>query len=74
MLKADTEVVKRNCQLLNAGSLYPLLASMVCARTWDSIANAELGKGPPSSTEVRKCSDLSNTLVTFYRKLTSRNM
>ena len=53
MLKGDTEVVKHNCQLLNAGNLYPLLASMVCARTWDSIANAELDKGPPSSTEVR---------------------
>jgi len=45
-------MVKHSCQALNAGELYPLLASMISARLWDSIANAKVEKGPPSSTEV----------------------
>lgn len=51
ILNGDTSLVKRYCQALNAGELYPLLASMVSARLWESIENAQVEKGPPSSTE-----------------------
>ena len=46
-------MVKRNCQALNAGELYPLLASMVSARLWESIESAKVEKGRRSSTEVK---------------------
>ena len=47
-------MVKHNCLALNAGEMYPLLASMVSARLWESIESAKVEKGPPSSTEVNQ--------------------
>lgn len=54
LLDGDTDIVKHNCQALNAGKLYPLLAGMVSARLWDSIARAKVQRGHPSSTEVSR--------------------
>ena len=55
-------MVKRNCQALNAGKLYPLLAGMVSARLWKSIESGQVKKGRPSSTEVNK---VSNGVLSF---------
>lgn len=42
ILNADVKGMERYAGRLNAGPLYPLLASMLTTRTWDSIVNPEL--------------------------------
>ena len=37
LIKKDTVGIKKFCLELNAGELYPLLACVVTARSWDSI-------------------------------------
>lgn len=37
LIKGDTAGIKEYCLKLNAGELYPLLASVITARAWNSI-------------------------------------
>lgn len=37
LIKKDNNGIKKYCLELNGGDLYPLLACMVTARSWDSI-------------------------------------
>lgn len=51
LINKDLPAVKRYSEQLNAGQLYRLLASMVCARAWDSIT-AGIDQEPMSKKEV----------------------
>ena len=37
ILRKDLESIKAHAQALNGGELYPLLACIITARSWDSI-------------------------------------
>lgn len=54
LINKDLPAVKRYSEQLNAGQLYRLLASMVCARAWDSIATG-IDQAPMSKSEVCDC-------------------
>ena len=51
ILRQDLDGVKRYTQLLNGGELYPLLASIITARSWDSISKG-VSWHPFTKTEV----------------------
>lgn len=51
LINKDLPSVKRYSEQLNAGQLYRLLASMICARAWDSIASG-IDQAPRSQNEV----------------------
>ena len=51
LINKDLASVKRYSEQLNAGQLYRLLASMICARAWDSIASG-IDQAPLTQKEV----------------------
>ena len=51
LINKDLTSVKHYSEQLNAGQLYRLLASMICARAWDSIASG-IEQSPMSQNEV----------------------
>ena len=51
LIERDREAIKRCCLTLNAGQLYPLLACIVTARSWDSI-QAGISQVERSEAEV----------------------
>ena len=51
LINKDLEAVRKYSEQLNAGQLYRLLASMICARAWDSIASG-IDQAPMSQNEV----------------------
>lgn len=52
ILRKDLENVKIYAQALNGGELYPLLACIIAARSWDSIVTG-VDKTVMNMTEVR---------------------
>lgn len=53
ILRKDLESVKIHAQALNGGELYPLLACIIAARSWDSIVTG-VDKTAINRAEVRK--------------------
>ena len=53
LMRKDMDAIRIHCLSLNAGDLYPLLACMISARTWNSIERG-ITKASRSNTEVRK--------------------
>ena len=47
------DAIRKHCLSLNAGDLYPLLACMISARTWNSIERG-ITKSSRNDTEVRR--------------------
>ena len=52
LINRDQPAIKRYCEELNAGQLYRLLACIITARAWDSIASG-IDQNPRSQSEVR---------------------
>ena len=59
LILKDNDSIKRYCQELEAGELYPLLACIITARTWDSI---QVGIGSLERTS----SEVSDSLLLHY--------
>ena len=51
LARRDPDAIKKHCLALNAGQLYPLLACIITARTWDSIQQG-ISCTPRSREEV----------------------
>lgn len=76
LINKDLPAVKRYSEQLNAGQLYRLLASMVCARAWDSIT-AGIDQEPMSKKELKRIrtnalmymSEITRLLDTVPRQL-----
>lgn len=52
LINKDLPSIQLYSEQLNAGQLYRLLASMVCARSWDSIATG-IDQKPMTKSEVQ---------------------
>jgi hypothetical protein len=50
----DLEGVKLQCEKLNAGDMYSLLAAILTNRSWDDIRNPDMGSLQTPSTEQEK--------------------
>ena len=59
LIQRDIAGIKEYCLQLNAGELYPLLACMVTARSWDSI---QTGISTVNRTENEVCALLSSSI------------
>ena len=52
-MRRDMNAIRTHCLSLNAGELYPLLACVVTARTWDNIERG-IAASSRTNQEVRE--------------------
>lgn len=41
---ADKDQIEQYCKRMNAGPLYPLLASMITQRSWDDVVSEDIDR------------------------------
>lgn len=66
LMRKDMDAIRIHCLSLNAGDLYPLLACMISARTWNSIERG-ITKASRSNTEV---GEIGSDVVNYFSEIT----